>query len=83
VIILAVAQFFSVFLVTLSFRYCAKGRIGATLAVDALLFTLQFAVLKRVVDASTVAEAIGYVAGSLLGTLAGMLYTKGLKDETE
>lgn len=78
--LLCVLQFVSVFVVTLNFRYCAKGRIAATVSTDVILFALQFTVLKRVVAANSTIEAAAYVLGASLGSIAGMLYTKGLKD---
>jgi len=79
-LVLLVVQFVAVLVVTLNYRYCAKGKIAATVITDVMIFSLQFFVLKRVVEASSFAEALGYVLGSSLGSIAGMLYTKGLKE---
>lgn len=78
--ILAGLQFLSFLIVTLNFRFCAKGRIGATVFTDVLLSALGFTILKRMITAGTGFEMAGYVVGSCLGSIAGMFITKGLKD---
>lgn len=73
--ILGTMQFLNWGICTISWRAVAQGNIPASVITDTTLATLQFFVIKRMVDNredSTVIAWAGYTFGGVLGTITGI-----------
>jgi hypothetical protein len=68
------------FVITLNYRYAAKGHLVPTVLTDVVIAIIGFTLIKLVADATTVLEMAGYVLGGAIGSAAGMLLTRRLQE---
>lgn len=64
---LAVMQFLSYFIVTFNYRAVAEVSYSGTFVTDVLIAALSFSSIKRVAEARTWHERIGYIVGGSIG----------------
>ncbi len=62
-------------LLVANIRYVAQGRIGPTVATDALIAVAGWYLIQWVAAAKTWQERVGYVVGAMVGSAAGILWT--------
>jgi hypothetical protein len=67
-------------LATINIRACAKGWTQATVLTDALIAGLTFSLIKWIAETGTLAEHGAYIAGAVVGSVAGMQITRRWKD---
>lgn len=77
----AAVEFLSFFLANLSIRYCAKGRIAPTVIIDVIISLNGFWLIKLVAEPTGIAEMAAFLVGGALGSLAGMLVTRGMDEK--
>jgi hypothetical protein len=75
-LVIMALQFLSFLVVTVNFRFLAKGNIGATVLTDALIAALGFTLFKLIAEANTPLEMVGYVLGASAGSAVGMCATR-------
>lgn len=76
-LVLCVMQFLSWGICTISWRAVSQANIPASIVCDTLLSTLQFCLIKKMLqgkDESSFIPWIGYTVGGVAGTIAG-IYT--------
>lgn len=70
---------FQNFMVTLSFRFIADKHIGGAVSIDALFFTINYWIARRIAqraNASPWTQYLGYVLGGITGIAGAMLLTQ-------
>lgn len=79
-LLLGGAQFLNYAVCTLSWRAVAQANIPVASATDALLASLQFFILRKVIDSKedTLAAWLAYTTGGVLGTIAGIMLSTAL-----
>jgi hypothetical protein len=75
-LLLMALQFLSFLIVTVNFRFLARGNLRATVLTDALIAALGFTLFKLIAEASTSLEMAGYVLGACAGSAVGMRVTR-------
>lgn len=63
-------------IITVNFRAVAQANYVATFVTDMLLFMNGFYIVKRIVDAKTVAAQIGYAFGGSCGSILAIYLSK-------
>jgi predicted alpha/beta hydrolase len=64
---LALMQFLSYFIVTFNYRAVAEVSYMGTFVTDVLIAALAFSSIKRVAEATTWHERVGYIVGGSIG----------------
>lgn len=80
-LLLCALQTLSFFVVTLNYRYVAKGHVALVVLSDAGICLLNFTLFKLITSANTTLEAAGYIVGGCIGSYLGMRATKGIEDK--
>lgn len=60
----------------ISFRMLARGSYLGVAGTDALIAWWGFSMVKRIGDAQTRVEKVGYTVGGIVGSLIGLWVTK-------
>jgi hypothetical protein len=79
-LVLCAVECLMFFVVTLNYRFCAKGHVTATILTDIAIAAIGFTLIRLVAEAATVLEMTGYVVGAALGSFAGMTLTQRLQE---
>jgi hypothetical protein len=65
----------SYFVLTVDFRSVAQANIGWSIVTNLVIALITFSILKRVHEASTLADRIAYAIGGASGTVIGIELT--------
>lgn len=72
---LAFLNFLSYLILTIDYRATAQANILWSIISNATIALLTFTILKRIVEAKTKLECLGYIVGGTIGNVAGIYLT--------
>ncbi len=75
---LFVLNFINFFVLIYNFRAVAQARYVESVISDAIIAVLTFTIMRRVSNAHTLEERIGYVGGAAAASAAGIYVTRWL-----